>query len=56
MSEDAMRTWRTEYLAKVGVPMVWPESWDFVAAVTACKFTLREEAICERVIQQVAGT
>lgn len=34
---DSLRTWRTEYLAKVGVPTVWPESWDFVAAVTACE-------------------
>jgi hypothetical protein len=34
---DSLRMWRTEYLAKVGVPTVWPESWDFVAAVTACK-------------------
>ncbi|GHJ86548.1 hypothetical protein NliqN6_2950 [Naganishia liquefaciens] len=42
---DAMRTWRTEYLAKVGVPMVWPESWDFVAAVTACSSDLLYHAL-----------
>jgi hypothetical protein len=29
-------SWRDEHLSKVGVPTVWPSSWDFVAAVTSC--------------------
>ena len=33
---DMLSGWRDEYLQVVGVPTVWPSSWDFVAAVTAC--------------------
>lgn len=33
---ERLATWRDEHLSKVGVPSVWPASWDFVAAVTAC--------------------
>lgn len=34
---DALAIWRDEHLSKVGVPSVWPATWDFVAAVTACE-------------------
>ena len=33
---DLLSVWRDEHLSKVGVPSVWPATWDFVAAVTAC--------------------
>ncbi|KAJ9110430.1 hypothetical protein QFC19_001555 [Naganishia cerealis] len=42
---DSLQSWRTEFLAKVGVPTVWPESWDFVAAVTACSSDLTYHAL-----------
>lgn len=32
-----LTNWRDEYLTRVGVPTVWPETWNFIAAVTACK-------------------
>ncbi|EIW70020.1 hypothetical protein TREMEDRAFT_30253, partial [Tremella mesenterica DSM 1558] len=28
--------WRDQYLTKLGVPSKWPDSWDFLAAITAC--------------------
>ncbi|KAH8089477.1 hypothetical protein HD553DRAFT_93191 [Filobasidium floriforme] len=31
-----LTNWRDEYLTRVGVPTVWPETWNFIAAVTAC--------------------
>jgi hypothetical protein len=32
--------WQDQYLTRVGVPTVWPETWDFMAAVTACEFDM----------------
>ncbi|WOO81373.1 uncharacterized protein LOC62_03G004902 [Vanrija pseudolonga] len=29
-------SWRDAYLARLGVPLQWPDSWDFVAAIKAC--------------------
>lgn len=37
---DLLSVWRDEHLSKVGVPSVWPATWDFVAAVTACESNL----------------
>jgi hypothetical protein len=28
--------WRDKYLFKLGVPAKWPQSWDFLGAITAC--------------------
>lgn len=27
--------WRDNYLSRLGVPTVWPNAWDFLAAITA---------------------
>jgi hypothetical protein len=35
-----LSSWRDEHLPKVGVPTVWPPSWDFAAAVTACAYSV----------------
>lgn len=36
-SVQMLTAWRNEFLDRVGVPTVWPETWNFIAAVTACK-------------------
>lgn len=38
-----LNEWKDTHLHKVGVPAIWPENWDFIAAVTACEFVLAHE-------------
>lgn len=28
--------WRDKYIAKLGVPLDWPQEWDFLAAISSC--------------------
>ncbi|KIS00878.1 hypothetical protein L804_02301 [Cryptococcus deuterogattii 2001/935-1] len=37
--------WRTKYLSKLGVPPVWPESWDFLQAMAACSADVSHHAL-----------
>lgn len=35
-----LNDWRDEHLPRVGVPSDFESEWDFVSAVSACKFCL----------------
>ncbi|OXG21701.1 hypothetical protein C366_01384 [Cryptococcus neoformans Tu401-1] len=37
--------WRTNYLSKLGVPPLWPESWNFLQAITACSADVSHHAL-----------
>ena len=37
---NALNEWRDEHLPRVGVPSDFESEWDFVSAVSACKFKL----------------
>lgn len=37
--------WRTNYLSKLGVPPLWPESWNFLQAIAACSADVSHHAL-----------
>ncbi|OXB38805.1 hypothetical protein J007_01408 [Cryptococcus neoformans] len=41
----AASVWRTNYLSKLGVPPLWPESWNFLQAIAACSADVSHHAL-----------
>ena len=42
---NALNEWREEHLPRVGVPSDFESEWDFVSAVSACKYQFQDPSI-----------